>query len=448
MSGPLVTRHRELATISIVLGTFVSVLNSTILSVPLHDIAHDLGISIADATLLVTSQIVTFATLLPICGWLSHRFGRKTLYLVAVAAIGVGGFVCMFAQNLGTLVAMRIVQGAGAAAIVPLVQTLLPDMYEPERRALALSAWATANSLGQALGPPLGGVLTTTFGWRATFAPAPLIAAITCLLAARYVPAESGRVISLQWRAAGSLTVGALLLQIAFVAIPQLGIRSPIVWALAIAGLLLLVDFGRAIRGAAVPFVAPQAFREPSYVVSCISVFVGTICLGATLLATPLYLISIRHFATMAAGFIAFALPLAMAVVAPMTSSLVKRYGSVATLRVAMVVLALASAATALIVYGWGNVAALAAVLLLIGGGVAFTYTSSAVGAQQTDAGRFGAGVGLFNLLRIAGSGVGAATVAIVVQHDPRGFATIFLLIGIVVACGFVGTLYCRSRPT
>jgi MFS family permease len=442
----LITRHRGLATVSIVLGTFVSVLSSTIINVPIHDIARALHVSIANATLLITSSTIAFATLLPIGGWLGNRFGRKRVYCLAVAAIGIAGFVMLFAQNLGTMVAMRIVQGAGASAIVPIVMTMLSDMYEAERRALALSAWATANSLGQALGPPLGGVLVDAFGWRSTFVPVPALATLTLLLALRYVPPDPGRVFPLHWRGAVSLTAGALLLQIAFTMIPQFGAGSPVIWMLALAGLAFVVDFSRAIRRAAEPFVAPRAFREPSFMTSCISVFVATVCFGAVLLDTPLYLIQARGYPTSAAGFIAFALPLAMAILAPVTSRLVKRYGSTRTLRGSLAFLAVGSIAAAAIVSSWWNVYAFSFFLLLIGGGVAFAYTASAVGTTSTDAGRYGAGVGFFNLLRIAGSGVGAATVAIVLQHEGSGYARIFLISGGAVAAGLAATFFYRSR--
>jgi len=111
------------------------------------------------------------------------------------------------------------VQGAAAAGIVPLVMTLLAELYEPSERPLALSAWAMANSAGQALGPPLGGVLTSYFGWRSIFLPTPLIAAFACAAAWRYLPADIPRTLPLEWRGASTLTLGALFLLSALTAI-------------------------------------------------------------------------------------------------------------------------------------------------------------------------------------------------------------------------------------
>jgi MFS family permease len=435
-------RHRGLATVSIVGGTFTSVLASTILNVPLHDIARDLGVSISDATLLITTSSIAFASLLPIGGWLGNRFGRRNVYCIAVGSLGIAGFIGIFAHDLATLVAVRIVQGAAAACIVPLVMTLLADFYERERRALALSVWAMANSLGQALGPPLGGVLATALTWRATFAPAPLIALLTCAATLRFIPADPGRAVPLEWRGALGLTLGALFLQTAFTAIPQLGIRSPVVALLALAGALALLDFSRTIRRVEDPFVDPRAFRERSYLLSCAGVFSATLAFGSILLAIPLYLIQARQFTTAAAGFMSFALPLAMAAFAPLTSVVVKRFGEVAALRASLAGLFAGTAGLGFLTSRSGSIYELGGFLLLIGVAVALNYTSTAVAATQTAAGRYGAGVGLYNSTRIAGSAAGAALVAIVLRGDPAAFAEIFVIGAAVLVCALIATLF------
>jgi predicted MFS family arabinose efflux permease len=199
----------------------MSVLAGTILNVPIAAIARDLHVTIAAASLLITTQAVTFATLLPLADWVGNRFGRRNVYCIVIAVYGVSALAAVFAPNLALLVALRIVQGAAAAAIVPLVMTLLSELYDPGERPLALSAWATANSAGQACGPPLGGLLTSLFGWRSIFVPTIVIAIFACAGALRYLPADAPRRMPLEWRGAGSLTLGALFLLLAFIALPR-----------------------------------------------------------------------------------------------------------------------------------------------------------------------------------------------------------------------------------
>jgi MFS family permease len=441
LAGARGQNGRTIATVAIVSGTFMSVLGSTILNVPIAAIAHDLQVSIADASLLITTQAITFATLLPLGDWIGNRFGRRNVYCVVIATYGIGAFIAMFAPNLGVLVAVRIVQGAAAAGIVPLVMTLLSELYDPSQRPLALSAWATANSAGQACGPPLGGLLTSIFGWRSIFAPIAIISVFACAGALRYLPTDKPRAQPLEWRGASLLTLAALLLLTAFTALPLLGVTSPVPALLLLAGCACAVAFLRSIRTAEHPFVSPQAFREPSYRTSCIGVLAATISFSAALLAIPLYLTQVAGESLASAGFFTLTLPLAMALIAPYSSLVVRRYGSGRTMQLGLLALALGTASIALTVTARLGVFTLLPAMILIGAALAAQYTAGAVGSTHSAAGRIGAGIGFFNLLRIAGAAIGPALTALVLQHDPAAYAQVFVISCAVVLTAFVATL-------
>jgi MFS family permease len=437
---------RTIATLAIVSGTFVSVLSGTVLNVPIPNIAHDLHVSIAAASLLITTQAITFATLLPLGDWVGNRFGRRNVYCIVIAAYAVTSTIGSLAPNLGVLIAVRIAQGISASCIAPLVMTLLSDLYEPVERPLALSTWAMANSAAQALGPALGGVLTSLFGWRSIFAPIALIALFACLAAWRYLPSDVPRTQPLEWRGAGTLTLGALFLLSAFTAIPQLGPHSPIPLALAIAGCVSVAAFVYVIRTAEYPFVSPLAFREPSYLVSCVGVFVGTTAFSAGLLAIPLYLTQVLAIPLAGAGFITLTMPLTMALVAPLSSILVRRYGSERTIQLGSAAIGVATASLALTVArGLGALALIPAVVLL-GASLAALYTAGASGATQSAAGRYGAGIGFFNLLRIAGAAVGPALVAVVLQHDDAAYTRVFEISCALVLAGLIAATIAARR--
>jgi MFS family permease len=436
---------RTIATVAIVGGTFMSVLGSTVLNVPIGDIARDLHVSIAAATLLITTQAVTFATFLPFADWVGNRFGRRNVYCGVLGGYAVAAVAGALAPNLAVLIAVRIVQGLCAAGIVPLVMTLLSELYEAHERPLALSAWAMANSAGQACGPPLGGLLATYFGWRSIFVPPAAIGALACLAAWRYLPADAPRVVPLEWRGATALTLGSALLLSAFVAIPQLGIASPIVIALGLAGFACIAIFVWSIRTLAFPFVSPQAFREPSYRTPCIGVFSATIVLGSALLAIPLYLTQVLRVPLATAGFITLTLPLAMALVAPFSSVVVRRIGSGRTMQLGLAILAIATASIAFAASEHLGVVTLLPAMILIGAAVAAMYTGGAVGTTHSEAGRYGAGIGFFNLLRVAGSAIGAAYVAIVLEHDLTGYSTVFA-IACAIALAALAAIALASR--
>lgn len=431
---------RTIATVAIVSGTFLSVLSSTILYVPIADIARDLHVTIAAASLVITAQAITFATLLPLGDWAGSRFGRRRVYCIVIAMYGVAGIAGASAPNLPVLVGVRIFQGIAAAAIVPLVMSLLSELYDAADRPFALSAWAMANSAGQAFGPPLGGILTGLYGWRSTFLPAAIIAVWACYAAWRYLPADVPSRAPLEWRGAGTLTLAALFLLTAFTAVPQLGPHSPLPVLFALAGCASAAGFIWAIRRTDHPFVSPQAFREPSYLMSCIGVFGATVALSVALVAIPLYLRQSLSVPVAAAGFITLTMPLAMMLTAPFSSVLVQRFGSRASIQFGLIALAAATAALALTVNAHLGVFALLPAMILIGAAVATQYTAGATGATSTAAGKYGAGIGFFNLLRIAGAAAGPALVAMVLQRDETGYATTFGIACAVVLAGLAAT--------
>jgi EmrB/QacA subfamily drug resistance transporter len=437
---------RAIATVAIVGGTFMSVLGSTVLNVPVGAIAHDLHVSIADAALLITTQAVVFATFLPLADWVGNRFGRRNVYCIVLAGYSIAGVIGAFAPNLGVLIGVRIVQGLCAAAIVPLVMTLLSELYEPHERPLALSAWAMANSAGQACGPPLGGLLTMYFGWRSIFGPPAVIGALACIAAWRYLPIDVPRATPLAWRGASALTFGAALLLSAFVAIPQQGIASPLVIGLGIAGLACAIAFVQSIRTSPTPFVSPRAFTEASYRTPCIGVFSATMVFGACLLAIPLYLTQALGESLATAGFVTLTMPLAMALVAPFSSIVVKRIGSGRTMLAGLLVYAMATGSIAAATAAHLGILALFPAMIVIGASLASMYTAGAVGTTASAAGRYGAGIGFFNLLRVAGSAIGVAMVAIVIDHNPNAYDVVFGIGCAIAAAAFGAAALSESR--
>jgi len=215
---------------------------------------------------------------------------------------------------------------------------------------------------------------------------------------------------------------------------------------IALAGCACTFAFVRIICTSEHPFVSPQAFREPSYITSCVGVFAGTMALSAGLLAIPLYLIRALSMPLASAGFITLALPLAMALIAPFSSVIVRRYGSSRTVQLSLVAIAIASASIAFAMgAGLGAVALLPA-MVLIGAALAAQYTAGAVGSTHSAAGRYGAGIGFFNLLRVGGAAVGPALVALVLQHDEAAYAEVFALSCTVVLFALAATIVTEAR--
>jgi hypothetical protein len=283
--------------------------------------------------------------------------------------------------------------------------------------------------------------------WRAIFWPTVPLSLLALVMALWLVPRDPPRPVPLEWRGALLLTLAAFLTLGAASAVPPLGVESPWVWGTAVAGVAATVVFVLVERRREAAFLPPALLLEPSYLRSSLAVVAQMFCLGATLLGVPLYLVREHGVRIAVAGMLVLALPLAMAVMAPVAGLVTERFTPRIALRGGLVVLVLAQLAVALQLWAdrrpdvW-----LVLTLAFFGTGVAFVQTPAATGATRSRAGRLGAGLGLFNALRFGGSALGASWVAAVAGGD-TGYALVFAVCAGVAVLGLVGAFAGRDRP-
>lgn len=437
-------RSAWVALLPLLLGTFCGTLNNNIVNVPLKAIMRDFRVPLSEGVLVVVAFNLTFAVLMPLTGWLGDRVGRRRVFVSAVLTLGAGAVGAALSSDLVVLVGFRVIQGAATAAILPTVMSMIADIFGPARRGRALGLWAAVNGLGQAVGPPLGGFLVGIMTWRAIFWPVVPLTVLAAAATMRVVPRYPGHPLRIDWQGALSLTVGAALLIGAATAVPKEGASSPIVLGLAAGGAAAIAFFWRTTSDNRRPFVPRNLLREPSFVRSSVAVFAQMFCLASTLLAVPLYLTRTVGESAAHVGILVFALPVAMTVLAPVAGLVTERLGSSSAIRGGLVVLAAAEALIGLdLARHAGRGLDLVCALLLAGAGVAFVQTPAATGAVRSKVGRHGSALGLFNLLRFAGSALGAAWVAIVLETaHPFG-----LLFGFCVAISLLGLVGTFVRP-
>ncbi len=150
-------------------GTFMEVLDTTVVNVSLPHIAGSLSATVEEATWVLTSYLVANAIILPITGWLASVFGRKNLLIMAVVGFTTSSLLCGFAPTLATLIVCRIFQGASGGTLQPLSQAILLEAFPPESRGKAMGFWGLGIVVAPILGPVLGGWLTETYSWRWVF---------------------------------------------------------------------------------------------------------------------------------------------------------------------------------------------------------------------------------------------------------------------------------------
>ncbi len=160
------SKNRWPITVSIMLATVMNSLDSTIANVALPHIQGSVQASQDQITWVLTSYIVAAALMTPMTGWLAHRIGRKTLFLISIAGFTVASMLCGIAGSLVEIVLFRLLQGVFGAALIPLSQAVLLDINPPEKHGQAMAIWGAGAILGPILGPTLGGWLTEQASWR------------------------------------------------------------------------------------------------------------------------------------------------------------------------------------------------------------------------------------------------------------------------------------------
>jgi DHA2 family multidrug resistance protein len=154
---------------TVMLATFMEVLDSTVVNVSLPHIAGNLSASIDESTWAITSYLVSNAIILPMGGWFSMLFGRKRFYMICVAVFTVSSCLCGLSASLGMLVVFRILQGFGGGALQPISQAILVESFPAEKRGMAMALYGIGVIFAPIIGPTLGGWITDNYSWRWVF---------------------------------------------------------------------------------------------------------------------------------------------------------------------------------------------------------------------------------------------------------------------------------------
>ena len=158
-----------IVTVSVMLATFMEVLDTTVVNVSIPHIAGNMASTNEEGTWVVTSYLVSNAIVLPISGWLANHIGRKRLLLTCVAGFTVTSLCCGLATSLAQLIIFRVLQGLSGGGLQPLAQAILLETFPKERHGHAMAAFGIGILLAPILGPTLGGWITDNYSWRWIF---------------------------------------------------------------------------------------------------------------------------------------------------------------------------------------------------------------------------------------------------------------------------------------
>src|SRR5690242_16379978 len=172
----------------VILGSIMSILDTTIVNVALETLGRELHTALSDIQWVITGYMLSLAAVIPVTGWAARRFGPKRVYLLALVLFTAGSALCGFATSATELIVFRVLQGIGGGMILPMGQLMMATAAGPKRMGRVMSVVAVPAMLAPILGPTLGGVIVDYMTWRWIFFVNLPIGALAFFLAVRLLP--------------------------------------------------------------------------------------------------------------------------------------------------------------------------------------------------------------------------------------------------------------------
>ncbi|PZM10739.1 DHA2 family efflux MFS transporter permease subunit [Rhizobium tubonense] len=417
-----IVANRGAITACVILAVIMQALDTTIANVALPYIQGSVSASADQINWVLTSYIVAAAIMTPPSGFLSAKFGRKRVLLTAIGGFVVASVLCGFAQSLVQIVAFRLLQGLFGAALVPLSQGILLDIYSVEERGKAMALFGVSVMVGPVLGPVIGGWLTDHISWRWVFyinVPIGMLAFMGIVVFVRETKIDA--LAKLDLFGFSMLSLGIASLQLFLDRGEQLDWFSSgeiIMEALvcAAAFYLFLVHTFTAKKS----FVNPRLFLDQNFAVSMLFIFiVGVTYLASLALMTP-YLQTLMGYPVVTAGIVMGPRGLGTMVCMFVVGRLI---GKVDTRWLLLLGLGL----TAWAMYemtGWTPDVSqwtIITVGFVQGAGLGFLFVPLTTIAFATlPAHMRGEGTGLYNLSRNIGSSVGISVVSALITENTQ----------------------------
>jgi EmrB/QacA subfamily drug resistance transporter len=285
-------------------GMLMLSLDATMVTVALHPIAVDLGAG-TGVEWVVSIYLLALAASQPITGWLSDRFGRKAMFLLALTVFTAASLACAAAPNLGLLVFFRAVQGFGGGALMPLGMAVALDLFPRHRHGFVIAMWGMAALVGPALGPTLGGWLATSVSWHWLFLINGPVGVVALILGFSLIP-------NIGHRERRTFDLGGLLLGSGGLSVLILGLAQGNQWGWKSVATLLCLSLG---MGALVGFVRHEMrtthpmidlrmFRDGAFRLSSGAMLCVLIAQYGRLVFIPLELESVRGLSPLRVGLL------------------------------------------------------------------------------------------------------------------------------------------------
>jgi EmrB/QacA subfamily drug resistance transporter len=417
--GRLLTPEIVTLAAVVVVGSIMTILDATIVNVALPTLGREFGASISTIQWVPTVYLLAFASVVPLTGWASERFGAKRVWLAALTAFMLGSLLCGLSGSVAALIVFRVLQGLGGGMIMPVGQAILAQAAGPARIGRVMSIVGVPLLLGPIAGPVVGGAIVGSVSWRWIFFVNLPVGAVALVLARWLLPAvPAQRRVRLDILGLALLSGGIAVLLYGLGRIGSGGASHSAVPLAAIAtGLALVASFCIHALRTPQPLIDVRLFARRGFSAAALTNLVlGTALFGVALLL-PLYFEIVRGRTPLETGLLLIPQGLGAALAMPVAGSLTDRIGArpVVTAGVGLAVAGTAAYTqiTAVTPYWY-----LAGALLLIGAGLGATITPSMAAAfQAVERAAIGSAASAINTVQRLAAALGTAVLAVTLQR-------------------------------
>ena len=416
-AGPAL--HPWLVVLALAPGIVLTLADATVMTITVQAIIRQVGGSVVSVSWVMNGYNLVLTVLFLPMGRLGDRYGHKLVFTLGLALFTAASLPCALATSIPTLVAWRVLQAVGAAAVVPTALALLLQAFPERRQGFAAGLFGAVSSLALAVGPVLGGTLVWYRGWPAVFwlnLPVGILGVVLSLTLTRGLRTPRTRA-SLDWPGVGLVSAGLFCLTLAIIQGNDWGWVSAVVIGLFAAGATLLALWVWWELRTPSPLFDLRLFRERTFAASATAVMTVDTAMMGTMFMSVIFMIAMMDYSELKAGLAIATLPVAVMILTPPAGWLADRIGP----RLLAVTGALVTAAGLFALGHLARTDPVSAVVwrsALVGAGIGLSLPALlAAGMSAVPGGHKGAGSGMLNTARQLGFLLGVAILVAVFAH-------------------------------